>query len=70
MNPETSFLKIVMTVPEKLPIPIKRKRISPGMKKSMNGEFARIALEIPFLCPVGSMRNKIPAGIAAIATNI
>ena len=70
MNPETSFLKIVNTVPEKFPIPIKSKRISPGMKKSMKGEFVRIAIEVPFLCPVGSIRNKIPAGIAAIATNI
>jgi hypothetical protein len=66
-NPATSILRRVTTKLNRLPIPINSKRKSPAKKKSVKGEFTRIAVDVPLLCPLGSIRNNIPPVIAPIA---
>jgi hypothetical protein len=51
----------------RLPIPLKMRRKSPGTKKSVKGEFTRMAVDVPFLWPLGSMRKTIPARMAPTA---
>jgi hypothetical protein len=54
----------------RFPIPLKVRRKSPGIKKSGNGEFTKMAVDVPLLCPLGSMRKAIPATIAPTAMRI